>query len=271
MTTGAPPLQHLKQMAKATWMAGDFGEIARYNQEAGIAFVERLGLTPGAKVLDVGCGTGNQSLPAARKGAHVTAVDIAPNLLTQAAQRARAEKLDIEFREGDAEALPFGDDEFDVVMSAFAAIFAPRPEKVALEFLRVCRHPGLIAMANIKPSSFIAAQFVVMARYAPPPKGFLPPVLWGDEAVVRQRFGPSVQIETTTQIMRMDLPFGVAEAVAHSRKHLGPIHMAFAGLDKEKQKGLEADLLTLWSQYNKGDEHHTIVENEYLEVHVRSQ
>src|SRR5271166_6518426 len=83
MTTGAPPLQHLKQMAKATWMAGDFGEIARYNQETGIAFVERLGLTPGAKVLDVGCGTGNQSLPAARKGAHVTAVDIAPNLLTR--------------------------------------------------------------------------------------------------------------------------------------------------------------------------------------------
>jgi len=271
MAAGAPPLQQLKQMAKTTWMAGDFGEIARYNEDAGIAFIERLGLTPGARVLDVGCGTGNQSLPAARKGARVTAIDIAPNLLAQAVQRARAEKLDIEFREGDAEEMPFADGEFDVVMSAFAAIFAPRPGKVASELLRVCRRPGLIAMANIKPSSFLAAQFAVTARYVPPPPGFIPPVLWGDEAVVRQRFGPNVQIETSTQIMRMDLPFTLAEAVAHSRKHVGPIHMAFARLDEAKQKALEADFLTVWSQFNRGDEHHTIVENEFLEVHVRPQ
>ena len=271
MTGGAPPLQDLKLMMKATWMAGDFGEIARYNEEAGVVFVERLGLAPGAKVLDVGCGTGNQSLPAARKGARVTAIDIAQNLLTQAATRARAEKLDIEFREGDAEALPFGDGEFDVVMSAFAAIFAPRPEKVASEFLRVCRRPGLIAMANIKPSSFFGAQFAVMARYAPPPPGLIPPVLWGDEAVVRQRFGPNVQIETSTQIMKMEFPFGLAETQSHSRKHVGPMHMAFSRLDETKQKALEADLLTVWAQYNRGDEHHTIVDNEFLEVHVRLQ
>ena len=151
MTTSSPPISELKQRMKAVWMAGDFGQIAPLIQHEADAFVARLELKPGMKVLDVGCGTGNLSVPAAKAGAEVTAVDIAPNLLVQAAARAQQERFNIKFHEADAEELPFHDGEFDVVMSMFAAMFAPRPKVAAAEMRRVCRRGGLIAMANWTP------------------------------------------------------------------------------------------------------------------------
>src|SRR5260370_32106846 len=129
-------LLHLKQAMRATWMAGDFRQIERYMEREDEAFVERLGIIPGMKVLDVACGTGNVAVPAARQGAQVVGIDIAPNLVEQARQRAVAESLEATFEEGDAEQLPYHDGHFDVVTSMFGAMFAPRPEQVASELAR---------------------------------------------------------------------------------------------------------------------------------------
>src|SRR5277367_7117273 len=157
-------IAQLKQRMKTSWMAGDFGQIAKRLANGAEDFIARLELKPGMKVLDVACGTGNQSLPAARTGAQVTGVDIATNLLAQARQRAAEENLAIQFDEGDAEQLPYGDAQFDVVLSMFGAMFAPRPEVVASEFKRVCRPGGLIAMANWTPESFVGKTFRVNSK-----------------------------------------------------------------------------------------------------------
>ena len=131
----APQIEQLKERMKATWMAGDFGQIAKFNAEEGTIFIERLPIRDSAQVLDVACGTGNLAIPAARRGARVTGVDIATNLLEQARVRAASEGLEVEFREGDAEKLPFGDAQFDVVVSMFGAMFAPRPALVRFALL----------------------------------------------------------------------------------------------------------------------------------------
>src|SRR5947208_6245283 len=140
--SAAPDLGQLKSRMKATWMAGDFGQIANFTATEAENFVNRICIPTGAKVLDVACGTGNTAIPAARTGAAVTGVDIATNLLSQASARAAREQVNVEFKEGDAEDLPFGDATFDVVLTMFGAMFAPRPEKVAAEMLRVCKPGG---------------------------------------------------------------------------------------------------------------------------------
>jgi ubiquinone/menaquinone biosynthesis C-methylase UbiE len=269
MAAEASQHSDLKQMMKAAWTAGDFGKIAEYNVAEGEAFVARLNLTAGMRVLDVGCGTGNQSLPAARTGARVTGVDIAPHLLAQARERAGKENLGIEFIEGDAEELPFGDGEFDVVFSMFGAMFAPRPDKVVTELVRVCRRQGLIAMANWTPSGFFGQQSAILNRHVPPPPGLPPNVLWGDEAVVRERFGPHCQVETSRQTLTFNFPFGPAEVVDHSRQYIGPMKMSFARLDAAGQTALANELAANWARYNEGDDHRTIVKSQYLQVHAR--
>lgn len=272
MASGAPPIQEIKQMMKAMWMSGDFGKIAERMGDAPQAFVSRLGIKLGMRVLDVGCGTGNQSIPAAKLGAKVTGADIAPNLLAQAVKRAGAEELEIDFREGDAEALPFADGEFDVVLSMFGAIFAPRPEKVVSEFLRVCRSGGLIAMANWTPASFVGQQNKMFARYTPPPPPNLaPPMLWGDEAKVRERFGDAVELSMSKQPFVFDLPFGPAEAEAYFRQHLGPMQMIMSRLDAERQKEFVAEMVEHWTRSSEGDANHTLIKTEYLEVHARKK
>lgn len=148
MSTSGPPIQKLKDSMRASWMAGDFGVVARTISGGAEAFVSRLSIPPGARVLDVACGTGNLAIPLARRGAVVTGVDIAPNLLAQARERARAEGLEVNFDEGDAEQLPYPDASFDAVVSMFGAMFAPRPELVASELARVLKAGGLLAMAN---------------------------------------------------------------------------------------------------------------------------
>ena len=199
MASGPESFGELKQRLRASWMAGDFGEIAKLNSTEGESFIQRLHLKPGTKVLDVACGTGNQSIPAARAGADVIGLDIATNLLEQARKRAADEKLKIEFVEGDAEKLPYEAARFDVVMSMFGAMFAPRPEVVAAELLRVCRPGGLIAMGNWTPEGFVGQMFQITARHAPPPPGMLPPSLWGVEKVVTERLGGKTRLEMTRQ------------------------------------------------------------------------
>src|SRR5215831_13235780 len=180
----------IKKGMRSAWMAGDFGRIAQHTEREAADFVNRLDIAPGARVLDVACGTGNLAIPAARKGARVTGADIATNLLEQARGRAAAENLAATFDEGDAEQLPYSDASFDVVMTMYGAMFAPRPAMVAAELARVCRPGGLIAMANWTPQGFVGKSFAISASKLPPPEGVPAPVLWGDEETVRERLGP---------------------------------------------------------------------------------
>lgn len=260
-------LTALKTKLRATWIAGDFGEIAKSYVRGAEEFIERLNLKPGMKVLDVACGTGNLALPAARTGAVVTGVDIAPNLLEQARENAKRKGLNIQFDEGDAEALSYDDASFDAVVTMFGAMFAPRPELVAAELKRVCRPGGLIAMANWAPTGFIGQMFKLMSSHVPPPAGMPSPVLWGKEETVRERLGEGIsKLETRPQIVTFEFPFSPVEAVETFRTYYGPTNKAFGTLDEEKQAALRKDLDELWTKHNRATDGTTAVDSEYLEV-----
>jgi len=263
----SPDLAQLKSRMKASWMAGDFGQIANYAARAGEDFVARTEIKTGAQILDVACGTGNSAIPAARKGGQVTGIDIATNLLEQARQRAVAEGVEVRFDEGDAEELPYPDRSFDLVLSMFGAMFAPRPERVAAEFIRVCRPGGQIAMANWTPEGFVGKSFRVTAEMVPPPPGLPAPSLWGDEAVVRQRFTSGIsQLSLNRQNAVFHYPFGPKEVVGFFRQHFGPTQTTFARLDQTGQSELAARLETLWEEHNTASDGTTKVEAEFLEV-----
>ncbi len=260
-------MDQLKQGMRGAWMAGDFGQIARYSAPAAEAFVDRLHIQSGARVLDVACGTGNLAIPAARAGAQVWGIDIAPNLLEQARERAAAEHLQATFDEGDAEQLPYPDARFDVVMSMFGAMFGPRPERVAEELARVCRPGGMIAMANWTPDSFVGKQFAMGNRYVPPPEGIPAPVLWGDEQVVRQRLGEyASEIRTARRTVDFDFPLPPAGVVEFFRQYFGPTQVAFSRLPADAQAAYAAELESQWREHNRGVDGHTAVRAEYLEV-----
>jgi SAM-dependent methyltransferase len=260
-------MESLKTRLKSMWMAGDFGEVAKHIETGAEEFIGRLALEAGARVLDVACGSGNLSIPAARAGAVVTGVDIAPNLLEQARARAASEGLKIQFDEGDAEALPYADAAFDVVVSMYGAMFAPRPEVVAAELVRVCRPGGRIAMANWTPEGFIGQMFKVTGRHVPPPPNMPPPVQWGDEETVRERLRDGVAgLQLTRQMCLFKYPFPPAEVVEFFRKYYGPTQRAFAALDADGQAALRGDLERLWAEHNQAADGTTHVEGEYLEV-----
>jgi SAM-dependent methyltransferase len=268
MESGATSeLAALKTKLRVTWMAGDFGEIARFYADQAEDFVKRLDLKPGMKVLDVACGTGNSAIPAARTGADVTGVDIAPNLVEKARENAKREGLTAKFDEGDAEALPYADGSFDVVMTMFGAMFAPRPDLVAAEFKRVCRPGGLIVMANWTPTGFIGQMFKINASYVPLPPGMSSPVLWGVEETLRQRFAEGIsKLDINPQSIRWVFPFGPAEVVEHFRLYYGPTQKAFAALDEDKQAALRRDLEQHWAKHNRATDGTTDLDAEYLEV-----
>ena len=264
-----PNLPAIKASMRSMWMAGDFGVVAKTISSAANAFVTRLPLAPGMRVLDVATGTGNVALPLARHGCLVTGVDIAPNLLVQARTRATAEGLTIRFDEGDAEQLPYADASFNAVTSMFGAMFAPRPGLVAAELARVLKPGGLLAMANWNPASFSGRMFKVGAQHAPPPPGIPPPVLWGDDATVRERLASSfTEIRTELIPVDFDMPMDAAGSVAFFRQHFGPTQTAFARLDAEGQTRFAADLEALWSSANVASNPttQTLVRNEFLQV-----
>ena len=262
-----PELQTLKTKLRATWIAGDFGQIAKSLTEGAEDFIERLNLQTGMRVLDVACGTGNLAIPAARAGATVTGVDIAPNLIEQARANAENESLKIQFDVGDAENLSYADASFDAVVTMYGAMFAPRPDVVAAELKRVCRPGGLIAMANWTPSGFTGQMFKIGAKHVAPPRDMPSPVLWGDEKTVRERFNNGiVELKTTPRKVTFNFPFSPVEVVEHFRKYFGPTNMAFAALDEDKQAAFQRDLEELWTENNQASDGTTEVESEYLEV-----
>ena len=259
-------IEALKTKLKATWMTGDYDRFARMMEAGAHEFFARLGVRPGARMLDVGCGAGQLSLIAARAGVHVTGCDIATNWLEQARARAAAEGLSIRFEEGDAEALPYADAEFDVVASLVGAMFAPRPELVAAEMTRVCKPGGMIAMANWTPSGFVGLMFKAIAKHIAP-SGMPAPALWGDEPTVRQRLKNGIAgIQLTRRLYPLDYPFPPADVVEFFRANYGPMSRAFAALDAAGQESLRQDLVRLWSDHNQANGARTRVDAEYLEV-----
>jgi SAM-dependent methyltransferase len=257
----------ITERVRATWTAGDFGRIARgYVRGAG-EFIARLGLEPGERVLDVACGTGNLSLPAARAGALVTGIDIAPNLLAQAEARAAIERVSIAFHLGDAERLPYADGAYETVVTMFGAMFAARPERAAAELLRVTRSGGRIAMANWTPTGFIGDMLRTTVKYVPAPAGVPSPLLWGTEDAVRERLGARVtSLTLTRRLITLEYPFGPEQVVNEFRLWYGPTLRAFAALEEEGRDALRRDLEALWTDNNRAKDGTTRVQSEYLEV-----
>ncbi|MCI0406228.1 MAG: class I SAM-dependent methyltransferase [candidate division Zixibacteria bacterium] len=262
-----PEMQELKSKLKATWMAGDFGQVAKSIEDGAVEFINRLQISKGARVLDVACGTGNLAIPAAKAGALVTGLDFASNLVEQARVRAKTEGLNIQFQEGDAEAMPYPDGSFDVVVTMFGAMFCPRPEKAASELIRVTKPGGRMAMANWTPAGFAGQMFKLSGMYAPPPPGMPAPVLWGDETVVNERLRDGTRdLKLTKQIMIIKYLFGPADVVEHFIRYFGPTKKAYESLDANGQKAYRDDMVKLWTQYNRATDGTTRVEGEYLEV-----
>lgn len=256
----------LKARLKQTWMAGDYDRFSRYLEGGAREFYERLAVPPGSRLLDVGCGSGQLALMAAKDGLDVTGVDIASNLIERARARAQAEGLRVRFEEADAEALPFEDASFDAVVSLIAAMFAPRPDFVAKELLRVCTPGGTIAMANWTPQGFVGQMFKAVSKFIAP-SGMPAPVLWGDEATVRERFGQGLaELHLTKRHYLFSYPFPPSEVVEFFRLYYGPTNRAFASLDGGGREQLHQELETLWSAHNRAGLGCTTVLAEYLEV-----
>jgi 2-polyprenyl-3-methyl-5-hydroxy-6-metoxy-1,4-benzoquinol methylase len=259
-------LEMIKAGSRQTWMDGDYGKIAKSIESAAEEFVARRSIAPGMRVLDVACGNGNVAIPAARAGAEVIGIDIAPNLIEQARQRAKEESVHVTFEVGDVEDLPFRDAEFDLVLTMFGAMFAPRPEKAAEEMLRVCRSGGTLAMANWTPAGFAGQMFRLVGGYVPPP-AVPAPTLWGQEQVVRERLQVgTARIDTWLANAEIHYPFAPQDVVNHFREFFGPVRNAFAALPERERPALERDLVVLWAEHNRATDGTTWVNSEYLEV-----
>lgn len=260
-------LDLLTERVRATWTSGDFGRIARGYERGAAEFIQRLGLLPGEPVLDVACGTGNLSLPAARAGALVTGVDIASNLIAQAQANAAREGLPVAFEVGDAERLRYADAAFRTVVTMFGVMFAPRPDRAAAELLRVTRPRGRIAMANWTPTGFIGEMLKTTVSFVPAPAGVPSPLLWGTEDAVRERLGGGcTSLAVSRRLMTFEYPFGPAEVVEYFRLWYGPTLRAFAALDEAGREGLRRELERLWADRNEASDGTTRVRSEYLEV-----
>jgi ubiquinone/menaquinone biosynthesis C-methylase UbiE len=233
-----------KARARATWATGDFPRIARETvSDVGPPLVEAAGIRTGAKVLDVAAGSGATSIPAALAGGDVIASDLTPELLEAGRHAAIAAQVAIQWVEADAEALPFADASFDVVLSTFGAMFAPRHQVVADELVRVTRPGGTIGLTTWTPAGFVGQMFMTMAPYAPPlPEGALPPIFWGDEDHVRGLFGDRVADLTFERRVQHVTHVPTPDAlVDYYRANLGPMIMTFRALEDDPARTAELD------------------------------
>ena len=266
-TTMTPEMRALKTRLKSTWESGDYGVFARYLEKGALEFFDRLNIAPGTRLLDVGCGAGQLTIPAARRGIKVTGLDLAANLVQQARSRAAAEGLQIQVDEGDAENLPYPDASFDVVMSLIGSMFAPRPDLVASEMIRVCAPGGQLIMGNWTPEGHIGQMFKAIGKHVPPPPYFPSPLLWGSESTCRERFGAGVSnLRITRHRYPFEYPFAPAKVVDFFIEYYGPTNRAYLSLDATGQKALHDDLTALWTTNNIATDGSTRVLAEYIEV-----
>lgn len=262
----------LTARSRTIWTAGDFHPIAESYAPAAAEFIERLALAPGEAVLDVACGTGNLAIPAARAGARVTGVDIAPNLIAEAQREAERAGVagGVAFEVGDAESLPYADDRFDTTVTMFGAMFAYRPERVAAELLRVTRPGGRVAMANWTPEGLVGQMLRAHVAVVPPPAGLPSPLRWGEEAVVRERLGSGVtSLVCTRRTLRFHFPFPPAAVTELFATCYGPTITTLRAADPEGASRLRAELTRLFTEHNLAADGTTVLEGEYLDVRAR--
>ena len=259
-----PDLSAVKQRQQGAWSSGDYAMVGTTLQIVGEQLCEALDLRPGSKVLDVAAGNGNATLAAARRWCDVTSTDYVPALLERGRERATAERLSVEFREADAEALPFADASFDVVMSTFGVMFTPDQDKAAAELMRVCKPRGKVALANWTPQGFIGQLFKTLGKHLPAPAGVKSAALWGTQARLNEMFaGADVDAQARMFVFRYKSPEHFLDVF---RTYYGPMHKAFGALDAEKGKALAADLIALVGEFNRADGGSMAVHSEYLEV-----
>lgn len=245
-----------KARTRAAWALGDYHRFAKETVwEGGEVLVRACGISPGQRVLDVAAGTGNTAIRAAEAGADVVALDLTPENFEAGRREAGSRGVQLDWVEGDAEALPFDDGEFDVVTSSFGALFAPNHQAVADEMIRVCRPGGTIGMLNFTPEGLISDFFNALAPYMPPPPpGALPPPLWGSEEHVRGLFGDRVESLTTTRrryVERAESPHDYREFF---KETFGPVVATYNSLadDPERRRALDQDFLDFAVRTNTG-------------------
>jgi ubiquinone/menaquinone biosynthesis C-methylase UbiE len=259
-------LAGVKQRQQAAWSSGDYAIVGTTLQIVGEELCEALDLRPGSKVLDVAAGNGNVTLAAARRWCEVTSTDYVPALLERGRERAAGERLNVDFRVADAEALPFPDASFDVVVSTFGVMFTADQDKAAGELIRVCRPGGKIGLANWTPTGFIGQVFKTLGKYLPPPAGVKSPALWGTRARLDEMFGAQVAkiaAEPRMFVFRYRSPEHCLDVF---KTFYGPMLKAFAALDTNGQAGLRRDLLALIGELNRANDGTMAVPSEYLEV-----
>ncbi len=257
----------LTDRSRRIWGAGDYDRIAAGFRHEAEAFVARLALAPGLNVLDVACGSGNLTIPAARTGAAVTGLDLVPSLLADAARWARQERLTISLDEGNAETLPYADGRFDVVMSMFGVMFAARPDRVASELARVTRSGGRVALANWTRTGFTGRMLALHATAVAPPAGVPSPLAWGDEATVRMVLDDATwQVTTTVRTLTFHYPHTPAATAALFCAAYGPTVRTLEAMAPERRAAFTDDLVEHWSKYQHGPAGVTEVDAEYLEV-----
>jgi ubiquinone/menaquinone biosynthesis C-methylase UbiE len=248
----APPdLIAVKQRQQATWASGDFSVVAARIVYQAEMLCEAVNLQADWRVLDVATGSGNAAIAAARRGCTVVGSDYVPALLERGRMRAKAEHLDVEFVEGDAENLPFPSASFDAVLSVYGAMFAPDHRKTAAELARVCRAGGVIGLASWTPTGFIGEMFRLVSKYVPPAAGLTPPVRWGDESHLRAIFGTAIR-SMTSQWRTAVLRFPSAEDnVDFFRTYYGPTLKAFEALPASQRDDLKREMVELNRKFDR--------------------
>jgi SAM-dependent methyltransferase len=259
-------LAAVKSRQQKTWASGDFAEIASRIHASAERLVESADLQADWRVLDVATGSGNAALAAARCGCEVVGVDYVPALLERGRARADAEGLAVDFRQGDAESLPFPDRSFDAVLSIYGAMFAPDHERTASEILRVLRPGGRLAMANWTAGGFVGEMLRIVSRHVPPPPGLASPLLWGSEGRLRELFGDRVR---SLDVRPRDFVFrfrSAGEFVSVFRRFYGPTLKAFEAVGPVGAPALAAELEALARARNRNGSTAVAIPAEYVEV-----
>ena len=266
VATPSPDLAAVKTRQQGAWSSGDYAIVGTTLQLVGEQLCEALDIRAGHKVLDVAAGNGNVSLAAARRWCEVTSTDYVPTLLEGGRRRAEAEGYALTFQQADAEALPFADKAFDVVVSTFGVMFTPNQERAAAEMVRVCKSGGKIGLANWTPDGFIGQLFKTLGKHLPPPAGVKSPALWGTKARLEELFkgqASAIGIEPRAFVFRYRSAQHFLDVF---RTYYGPVLKAFAALEAGAQSALERDIIALVGQFNRSGDGTMVVPSDYLEI-----
>jgi len=255
----------VKSRQQGTWASGDYAVIGTTLQIVGETLCEAVDVSAGQRVLDVAAGNGNAALAAARRGCEVTASDYVGTLLDGTVARAASEGLRIECREADAEALPFADASFDVVLSTFGVMFTPNQEQSAAELRRVCRPGGRIGLANWTPTGFVGQMFKIVGGHVPPSPGIRSPLEWGTQTRLAELFDGVANLDILARHFVFRYRNG-QDWLETFRTYYGPMFKAFAGLDDDSRQKLGHELLDLAEANNTATDGTLRMPSEYLEV-----